>query len=126
MFDRRAIAALVVAASLAACSVGLPDGSVTIRTGSKGGACALAAVGGVLIGDTSAGLAFRGPNGNVPVVFPYGYTARRVGGVVFLIDPVGRVVAREGDEVRGAGAFASDRVFLQCGLVVIPQAAPAT
>lgn len=112
--------------ALAACTLGQVDGPVAIMTGSEGGACALARVGGVLVEDPKSGLAFKWDGANMPVVFPYGYTARRVGGVVFLIDPSGRVVGREGDEVHGGGAYGPDRVFVQCGLVVTPQASPGT
>lgn len=118
--------ASVVLIALAACTMTQVDGPVAIMTGSEGAACALASVGGVLVGDPQSGLAFKSDRGNMPVVFPYGYTARRVGGVVFLIDPAGLVVGREGDEVHGGGAYGPDRVFVQCELVVTPPASPAT
>src|SRR6185369_12915643 len=62
------LAALAVALVVAACTISQPDGPVTIRTGAEGGACALASVGGVLVSDPEAGLAFKAAGRNVPVV----------------------------------------------------------
>jgi hypothetical protein len=117
----RVVAFLVIAvAAVVACSTAPSDGPVTIKTGAAGGACALASVGGVLIADQTDGLAFKGQDRNRRVVFPYGYSARREAGVILLIDPSGRVIAREGDQIRGAGALGDDITFLMCDLIVVP------
>jgi hypothetical protein len=115
----------LMAAALTACSLNRLDGPVQIQTGSKDGACALAAVGGVLVADDRSGLAFQGPTGNVAAVFPYGFSARRERGVLFLLDPSGRAIAAEGDQVLGAGAEVENRVLLQCQLRVIRSPARA-
>jgi hypothetical protein len=49
------------------------------------------------------------------VIWPHGYSARRDAGVVFLIDPSGRMVAREGDRILSAGSYDADDVALPCG-----------
>lgn len=117
----RVVAFLVIAVAAAvACTPAPSDGPVTIETGAAGGACALAGVGGVLIADPTYGLAFKGQDRNRRAVFPYGYSARREAGVVLLIDPSGRVIAKEGDQIRGAGALGDDITFLMCDVTVVP------
>jgi hypothetical protein len=78
--------------------------------------CAAARVGGVLVADPSYGLAFKRNDGTRGVVWPNGYSASRgQDGVVVLIDPSGRVVAREGDTISSAGSWGDSDVGLPCG-----------
>jgi hypothetical protein len=79
----------------------------------------MARVGGVLGYDTTHGLGFRSGDTVHVVVWPYRYSARREqDGVVVLIDPAGRVVAREGDTVVAGGAFGDAAVYVECYLEV--------
>jgi hypothetical protein len=58
------------------------------------------------------------------VAWPNGYSARREqDGVVVLVDPTGRIVAREGDRIVAAGADGDDGIaYPECDLEVEPQA----
>jgi hypothetical protein len=123
---RLTIACCLAGLTVASCTFRHPDGAVEIKTGSKDGACALAAVGGVLVADDVNGLAFRGQGHNVVAVFPYGYSARREHDVVFLVDPSGHVIGKEGDEVHGAGAFGDDVIFVMCQLRVVASSTPSS
>ena len=49
------------------------------------------------------------------VIWPQGYTARREYGVVVLIDPSDRTIAREGDQIVSAGSSGEDGIALPCG-----------
>jgi hypothetical protein len=87
----------------------------------------MAAVGGVLAYDTTYGLGLKNGNGGrvVVVVWPNGYSARREqDGVVVLIDPSGRTVAREGDRIAAAGALGDTAVYVECDLQVNPSPDP--
>jgi hypothetical protein len=85
----------------------------------------MAAVGGVLVFDTTYGLGFKSGDSVRVVVWPYGYSARRESdGVVVLIDPSGRVVAREGDHLAAAGAFSETATYVECDLEVNPSPDP--
>ena len=99
---------LSVALLMAACSLG--DGPVAIWTRPPSDTCLQARVGGTLVADPQSGLAFRGIDGapNVPIWWPHGWTARREHGVVLLVSPAGKVVAREGDRILASGGHGSD------------------
>jgi len=75
----------------------------------------MARVGGVLVSDAAYGLAFKSDGGAHGVVWPNGYSARREkDGVVVLIDPSGRIVAREGDTILSAGAWGDNGIAFPC------------
>ena len=79
---------------LVSCSA--PDESVVIQTDSQSyNDCLLVGFGGVLVADPTYGLALQGTG----VIWPTGYSARREGGKIVLLDPAGNSVAREGDLV---------------------------
>ena len=112
------------AALLAACA-SAPVGPVRINTGAQSSVCALAAVGGVLAYDSTYGLGLKSGGRVRVVVWPYGYSARREkDGIVVLIDPSGRVVAREGDHLAAAGAFSDTATYVMCDLEVNPSPDP--
>jgi hypothetical protein len=72
--------------------------------------------GGVLVADPAYGLAFKRDGGVRGVVWPSWYSARREkDGVVDLIDPSGRIVAREGDTILSAGSSRAGDIALPCG-----------
>jgi hypothetical protein len=58
---------------------------------------------GTLVRHPESGLVLRTRDREVPVEWPFGYTAREQPGGVELLDESGTVVAREGDEVALAG-----------------------
>jgi len=101
-----------------------PVGPVAINTQAPSNICEAARVGGVLTYDTTKGLAFKSGDTVHVVVWPNGYSARREqDGVVVLIDPAGRIVAREGDTIVAAGANGDTAVYPQCDLQVNPSPA---
>lgn len=123
----RLLSAVVITAMLAGC--GITDGPVALWTRPKPDAgCLQARVGGTLVADPNAGLAFKGVNGspNRPAWWPYGWSARREQGVILLIDPSGKVWAREGDEILASGGNSSDTnggnvsVSVECDIQVNP------
>jgi hypothetical protein len=115
---------VLLAALLAACA-SAPVGPVSINTAAPGGLCAAAAVGGTLAYDSTYGLGFESGDHVRVVVWPYGYSARREqDGVVVLIDPSGRTVAREGDRIAAAGALGDYATFVMCDLEVNPSPDP--
>ena len=115
----------LLAALLAACAAAPPVGPVRINTGGPSNVCAAAAVGGILAYDTTYGLGFKSGDRVRVVVWPYGYSARREqDGVVVLIDPSGRTVAREGDRIAAAGALGDYATFVMCDLEVNPSPDP--
>jgi hypothetical protein len=124
---RRNLAAMLVPALamlLAGCA-SAPVGPVTINTAAAPSeVCEAAFVGGVLAYDSTYGLGLKGSGRVAVVVWPYGYSARREqDGVVVLIDPAGRVVAREGDYIEAAGAFGDTAAYVECDLKVNPSPA---
>lgn len=110
-----ALLAPVLAVMISGCAPA-PIGPVTIQTQSPRTICLAARVGGVLVADPAYGLAFKKDGGTRGVVWPNGYSARREqDGVVVLIDPSGRIVAREGDTILSAGNGNDSDVSFPCG-----------
>ena len=119
--------AIVIAAVVAGC--GLADGPVAIWTRPQPDTfCHQARVGGTLVADPKSGLAFESVDGspNRPAWWPYGWSARRANGVIFLVDPSGKVRAREGDRILASGGNSSDpngenvSVSVDCDIQVNP------
>jgi hypothetical protein len=82
--------------------------------------CYTAAFGGPLIVDRTYGTAITDPEGSigpVPVMWPVGFTGRRVGSEVEVLDLDGMVVATTGRtyEIRGGFEGREPRVWLYCG-----------
>ena len=80
--------------------------------------CYTAAAGGPLIVDRTYGTAIDvGSTTPVPVMWPLGFTGRRSGSEVEVLDPDGKVVATTGRTYNLRGGFALDdpRVFWACG-----------
>jgi hypothetical protein len=75
--------------------------------------------GGILKYDSTHGLGFKRGDTVRVVVWPNGYSARREqDGVVVLIEPSGRVVAREGDTIFAAGGIGDTADYAECDLEV--------
>jgi hypothetical protein len=100
---------------LAGCAPAI--GPVAIQTQAPQSICAAARVGGTLVADPDYGLGYKADGGTRGVVWPHGYSARREqDGIVVLIDPSGRIVAREGDSIESAGTWKGDpEIALPCG-----------
>ena len=118
-----ALIAPALAILVAGCA-SAPIGPVAINTGARSDICALAAVGGILAYDPTYGLGFKSGDSVHVVVWPNGYSARREqDGVVVLIDPAGRIVAREGDTIWAGGAVGDTALYVECDLEVNPSPA---
>jgi hypothetical protein len=110
------LGALAVLVAVFAACTSAAIGPVTIQTSAPAPVCAAARVSGSLVADPVYGLAFKSDGGVRGVVWPNGYSARRgKDGVVVLIDPSGRTVAREGDTIVSAGAWSDDDIAFPCG-----------
>ena len=70
--------------------------------------------------DAAYGTAIVESDHPIPVMWPDGYTGRRSGSQVEVVDKSGHVVARTGTRVRIEGGFTGDspRAFLACGYVL--------
>jgi type IV pilus biogenesis protein CpaD/CtpE len=109
------LAALAVLAAVVAGCAPARIGPVTIQTQLPRTICEAARIGGVLVADPAYGLAFKSDGGTRGVVWPSGYSARREQDVVVLIDPSGRIVAREGDTIVSAGVMKGGNISFPCG-----------
>jgi hypothetical protein len=109
---------VLLAAALVGCAA-IPDGAVVLQTHPVFPVCQAARVGGTLVADPTYGLAFKNGGKVQGVVWPHGYSARRESGVVFLIDPSGRTVAREGDRIESAGVWNDNDVAFPCGALTV-------
>jgi hypothetical protein len=80
-----------------------------------------------LVADPSFGLALQNAGYRNGAIWPHGYSARRESGVVVLIDPSGRVVAREGDRILASGGSGpDDAVNVECDIQVNSQGLETT
>lgn len=78
-------------------------------------ACMGALAQGTLVPDPRSGLGIVSPGGErTPVMWPFGYSARLVDGVIELVDNTGTFVAREGDTVAIGGGFGGNGLFYAC------------
>jgi hypothetical protein len=108
-------ALLVMAVAVGACMATPAGGPVAIRTEAMGPICEAARIGGILVPDANYGLGFQPDGGSeYGAIWPDGYSARREGGKIVLIDPSGHFVAREGDYVVAAGAVNSNGAGRAC------------
>jgi hypothetical protein len=85
--------------------------------------CPTALGGGTLAPSPRSGLGF-GADGEIrDVLWPFGYTARRDGDTVLLIDDHGTFVARTGEHMAVGGGAIGDNTFFAC--TVAPRATPS-
>lgn len=113
----RIVFATVVAASVAACSIGAAVGLKTAPAVNT--ICMDALLGGTLTRHAQTGLGVTSADGqSTAVEWPFGYTSRQEGTKVALLDEAGKVVAREGDQISVGGGFGDD-MWHACGGVFV-------
>ena len=131
---RRAAAALALALCLVGCDWMAIGERVELLTGdplaggSGEGACYTNWTTGLLVVDAKYGTAiviesFPGdPEGGatIPVMWRPGYTGRRSGSEVVVLDPAGSVVATTGNKYKleGGGWYKDPQPFFACGFVI--------
>jgi len=109
MSTRRLAALALAALVLAACSVQLRTAPAAVP------GCDDALGSGRLVVDSRSGLGLADGSGRItPILWPFGYTARRDPAGVTLVGHKGEVLAREGDFVQAAGGTGADGVFAVC------------
>lgn len=122
---------LALALAIAATGCGL--GSVTLLTAEPGLAgCYTSGVGGDLVADGTYGTAiletFKTETGSravsLPVKWPYGYTGRRSGWEIEVLNASGDVVARTGTQlyIPGGSEGKDPRVWVACDIGPLPPA----
>lgn len=82
--------------------------------------CYTSGASGVLTADATYGTAIIENEASIPVMWPHGFTGRRSGYQVEVVDTSGHVVARTGTRVQIDGGYTGEnpRAFLACGAVV--------
>ena len=90
--------------------------------------CPTALLEGVLVDDGSGGLAVKAPEGAiVPVHWPDGVGVGMADGHLALKNPLGFVIAREGEFVSMGGGSAMDGPgFAACGPIAVKASGPPT
>ena len=119
MIQLRSLTSLVLAALLlAGC------GAVQLRTAPAAvEICDDALISGRLVADVRSGLAIKDPTGKItPVLWPFGYAARRGVSGIELVDEGGKAVANEGAFVEISGGFRDEDTWSACAgsVTVIP------
>lgn len=125
-----ALLAAALSSTLLACGpAAAPSDAIRLLTGvvpgytDKGGCFTDFALG-QLVADPMYGTAVRdetvGAAGTTPVMWRPGFTARRIGSEVTVLDPAGNVVATTGRRYQLAGGYWFDnpRVFVACDVVI--------
>lgn len=99
---------------LAACST--PIQPIRLRTApAVEPACDAALAMGTLAIESASGLGLDTGEGRVlPVIWPFGYTARTEGAVVVLVDPAGTAIARVGQLVDVGGSVNKAGELVAC------------
>ena len=120
----RAGLAALLALAVAACSGSAAPRSLspdaialaTSRAGLFNTGCPAARLDGTLVADPETGTAVDSRVGRKPVIWPFGFTARAAAGMVEVLDPAGKVVARTGERVGlSGGEITSDGRWSTCG-----------
>jgi len=94
---------------LAGCSVQLRTAPAAVQV------CDEALGSGRLVASAQSGLALADGSGRItPILWPFGYTARRDASGIALIGHKGEVLAKEGDFVEAAGGTGADGFFAVC------------
>lgn len=112
------VVAIAACGSAATTPTAAPAQAFAIRTAPvQPQACMEALMAGSLERHALSGLGIGTADGVTPVEWPFGYSARVVGSSIVLLDPSGKVVAREHDRVHVGGGFGAGPAFLACGEV---------
>lgn len=116
-FRQSATAPVLIVAG--GCSL-LPS-AIQLRTAKEPAqACMAALAAGTLALNPESGLGLEAAQKPLPVVWPFGFSARVEQGRAVLVDPFGKVLARAGDEIEIGGGFsANDAFFTACGDVTV-------
>lgn len=77
-------------------------------------ACDDALGSGQLVTNAQSGLALSTAGQILPVLWPFGYSARRGATGLDLLDESGKVIAHEGDFVQAGGGTGNDGLFAVC------------
>ena len=113
-----ALAVALVFALAISVAAGGDGSSVTLNYGSTGGPdnCYLAAFNGELVMDPTAGMVFADNYGRrMPVLWPTGWTAHRVGSEIEVLYPGGHVFARTDTPISPEGGVDSAGNWDMCG-----------
>ena len=107
---QRMCALALLGATIAACT------PVQLRTGPAAvNVCDDALGSGRLVANAQTGLAFVDATGaTIPILWPFGYSARREGTGIVLVDETGKVIAHEGDFVQAGGGTGNEGLFAVC------------
>jgi hypothetical protein len=122
---RQAALLLALLGFLAACAPGEP---VALLTSGPELGCYVANTTGLLIGDPQAGTAIVSEDMSrttVPVRWPAGYTGRKSGDQVEVLDASGHVVARTGQRYELLGGYDDDGSWAACVDGVYPPLWPS-
>jgi hypothetical protein len=121
---RRTLGGLVLVFALTACA-GEP---VALATDSENLGCFVANTTGLLVPDATAGTAIVSEDmaeSTAQVLWPAGYTARRSGGEIEVLDRGGLVVARTGQRYELLGGYNRDGQWIACDDGVYPPLWPS-
>ena len=98
-----------------------PDVVILLSAAQAVVGCPANVVEGMLGVDDSAGTAIVDAGARTPIRWPYGYSGRRTGSQVEILDEAGTVVGRTGILVRLTGGEAERGVWLACPGPVTPK-----
>ena len=122
----RVVVASLLVIGIGACSAASTGVGPTIGLKTAPAAaqiCEDALLGGQLTANNQTGLGVKSADGQAtPVEWPFGYSARSEVGGAALLDPAGKVVAREGDEITVGGGF-GNQLWHACGGVTVARPA---
>lgn len=114
------VMAVAACASAAPAPTSAPALAFAIRTPVvEPQACMDALMVGSLERNPLSGLGISTAEAATPVEWPFGYSARVVGSSIVLVDPSGKVVAREHDRVHVGGGLGAGPVWFACGDVTV-------
>lgn len=120
---RRSLSALALAAVAAVCAgcgpvepLLAPDGVRLLLVDPEPGTvgCPANVIEGDLVPASAAGVAIEAAGEHLPIRWPTGYSGRRDGGTVLILDAAGEVVARTGTHINLNGGTVERGVWLAC------------
>jgi hypothetical protein len=117
----RVCSLLLVVALIGACSVQLKTATQRVQ------GCDMALATGRLVADPRSGLGIGTTGGEtIPVLWPFGYSARRDATGIVLVDDSGGVIAHEGQAITMGGGNGADGLWHACaGSIRVAAPAPS-